>query len=328
MSLPKRKADHISMSLRKESQYCISAGFERVQLLHNALPECSLNEVNLATDFLGRKISMPLLISAITGGYPKAAAINRQLAAAAQKHKIALGLGSQRAMLENSAAVATYKVRDVAPDIPLLANIGAAQLKKYSTTQIETLVSAVDADALAVHLNPLQEVIQPEGDVDFFGVLAAIEKTVARLNVPVVVKETGAGISTEVAAKLAAVGVKWIDVSGAGGTSWSKIEYMRGKAVPGFEEWGISTVDSVFMCKGLLPIIASGGVRSGIDAAKAVAIGADMVGAAQPFLAALMKKKLDAELTTWHKQMKVAAFLTGSKNIAELKKAKYIYYSF
>jgi len=324
VGIKKRKADHILLALRDEMQYKTKSSFDMITLMHNALPECNLDEIDLSTQFIGKKISAPLIITAITGGYEKATKINKQLAEAAQEHNIAFELGSQRAMIEQQSTLATYKVRDVAPDIPLVANIGAAQIKKYSKTQIEFLVSSVDADALAIHLNPLQEVIQPDGDRDFSGVLEAIKRCADYLGVPIIVKETGAGISTEVAIKLAEAGVDWIDVAGASGTSWSKIEYARNKnAVGGFEEWGIPTPECIVMCKGILPLIASGGVRSGVDAAKALALGADMAGAAQPFLKALMAKQLKKELGKWKGQMRIAAFLTGSKNLGELKKANF-----
>lgn len=323
MRTPKRKKDHIELSLKKESQYSFTAGFECVNLLHNSLPECSLYDVDTSVKFLGKKISMPLVISAITGGYPKAKSINKGLAEAAQKAGVAFGLGSQRAMIENPKLADTYKVRDVAPDIPILANIGAAQLNEYKFNDIKKLVSVVEADGLAIHLNPLQEVIQPEGDVDFSGVLSVIEKICDNIDVPVIVKETGAGMSDSVVVQLSGAGADWVDVAGAGGTSWSKIEYMRGGGVPGFENWGIPTVESIILCRGLLPVIASGGVRSGIDMAKAIALGADMAGAAQPFLEAFFKKRLEKELETWKKQFRIAAFLTGSRNVGELKKAKF-----
>ncbi len=320
-----RKKEHVEMSLRSASQYVVGAGFEGIKLLHNALPELNLEDVDLSSKFLGKKIKYPLMITAMTGGYPKAKEINRKLAAAAEKHGVALGLGSQRAMIENPKLADTFMVRKYAPSVPIVANIGAVQLKKYPLKTIEKLVSEVGADGLAVHLNALQEVIQPEGDKDYSGVLEAIAKTCDRLSVPVIVKETGAGIDRNAAEKLKAAGVSWIDVAGAGGTSWSRIEYLRSKrAVPGFEDWGIPTVECLMMCRGVLPLIASGGVRNGIDAAKAIALGADMAGAAQPFLKALMKKKLDDELDMWGKQLRTAAFLTGSKNIARLKAAKCI----
>lgn len=324
MEINKRKADHILLSLKDEMQYKTRNGFGSFVLMHNALPECSLDSIDLSVEFLGKKIGAPLVITAITGGYHGAKRMNEQLAEAAQEYNIAFELGSQRAMMERPSFIETYKVRHVAPDIPLVANIGAAQIKKYSREQIEFLVSSVEADALAIHLNPLQEVIQAEGDWDYSGVLESIRKCAEWLDVPVIIKETGAGISAEVAVKLAEAGADWIDVAGASGTSWSKIEYARNRnAVEGFEEWGIPTPDCIAMCRNILPLIASGGIRSGIDAAKALALGADMAGAAQPFLKALVMKRLKAELGKWKEQMRITAFLTGSKTIKELKKANF-----
>lgn len=321
----KRKCEHIDLVLRKNVQYGRSAGFENVQFVHCALPEMNFSEVDLGCSFLGKKMKFPLMIEAMTGGYGEAKAINKALASAAEKHGIALGLGSQRAMLENGALKETYSVRDVAPTIPIIGNIGAAQLKKYPIESIEGLASAIDADAIAIHLNVLQEVLQPEGDRDFSGVLDKITELCNRNNIPIIVKETGAGINKRVALALKAVGVRYVDIAGAGGTSWAKVEYLRGKAaVPGFEEWGITTTQSLEMCKDTLPLIASGGIRSGIDCAKAIALGADLAGAAYPFLDALKGKKLDALLTEWENQLKTAAFLTGSKNHEDLKEAQFI----
>jgi isopentenyl-diphosphate delta-isomerase len=323
--ISERKKEHVEISLRAASQYVVGAGFGKIKLIHNALPELDLDKVNLSSKFLGRKIRYPLMITAMTGGYPRAKEINRKLAGAAEKHGVALGLGSQRAMTEKPGLADTFKVRKYAPSVPIVANIGAVQLKKYPLKSVEKLVSDVEADGLAVHLNALQEVIQPEGDKDYSGVLRAIAKTCDKLDVPVIVKETGAGIDRDVAEKLKVAGVSWIDVSGAGGTSWSRIEYLRSKkTVRGFEEWGIPTVECLMMCRGVLPLIASGGVRNGIDAAKAIALGADMAGAAQPFLKALTKRKLDYELDMWGKQLRIAAFLTGSRDVAHLKAAKCI----
>lgn len=319
-----RKKKHVEIVLRKFVQYKKSAGFENVEFIHNALPEVDFDKIDLSTKFLGKRIAYPLIISAMTGGYEDAGRINRALAAAADKFGIALGIGSQRAMVEKPSLKNTYMVREVAPDIPLLANIGAAQLKKYTPKQIEGIVSDIEADGLAVHLNVLQEVIQWEGDKDYSGVLDAISKMCDILSVPVVVKETGAGISKVVACRLKEAGVAYIDVAGAGGTSWSKVEYLRGKATPGFEEWGIPTVDSILMCKGVLPLIGSGGVRSGIDVAKAIALGADLAGAASPFLKAVEDKKLDEELMMWIKQMKITAMLSGASTIDDLKSADII----
>jgi isopentenyl-diphosphate delta-isomerase len=319
-----RKKDHVELVLWKGAQSARSAGFERLDFIHNALPEIALDKVDLSTTFLGKRINYPMMITAITGGYNDSEAINKNLAQAADNYRIAFGVGSQRAMIENPSIARTYRVRDVAPHVPLLANIGAYQLKKYSAHQIDSLVSSIEADALAVHLNPLQEVIQSGGDTDYSGVLKAIEKTCGRLSVPVMVKETGAGMSQDVALKLKAAGVKWLDLAGSGGTSWSTVEYLRSGsgAVPGFESWGIPTVESIIECRGVLPLVASGGIRSGIDGAKAIALGADLCGAAYPFLKALQMKRLDLLISTWQKQMDICAFLSGSRNVAELKKAK------
>jgi len=317
-----RKKDHVELVIRKGAQYLKTTGLERFDFIHNALPEISLESVDLSTEFLGKKLKWPLIITGMTGGYKDAAPINWALAGVAQKYGFAFGVGSQRAMVEKPDLEVTYQVRNVAPDIPLLANIGAFQLKKYPLDKIESLVSSIGADALAIHLNPLQEAIQPEGDTDYSGVFDAIRRTSERLSVPVVVKETGAGMSQDVALKLKAAGAKWLDVSGAGGTSWSKVEYLRDGAVPGFEDWGIPTAEAIIQCRGVLPMIASGGIRSGIDAAKAMALGADLAGGAYPFIKALRAGKLEPFIETFTSQMRVCSYLTGSSSLADLKKAK------
>ncbi|MEK6982816.1 MAG: type 2 isopentenyl-diphosphate Delta-isomerase [Candidatus Micrarchaeota archaeon] len=317
-----RKKDHVDIVLKKDVQYTQTNGLEKVQFIHNALPECDFNKIDLSTNFLNKKLQAPILITGMTGGYKDAQWINQELAKAAQKYGLAFGLGSQRAMIENPELKKTYDVRSIAPSVPIIANIGAVQLKKYSTGQIEEMIDAVDADALAIHLNALQEVIQPEGDKDFSGVLSAIEKACEVLETPIIVKETGAGISDDVAIKLKEIGVAYIDVSGSGGTSWSKVEYQRGKTVPGFENWGNSTFDSLLMCKGILPLIASGGIRSGIDIAKSITLGADLGGSAYPLIKALHEKKLEEKIEEWTNQIRTCMFLTGSKDIESLKKAK------
>lgn len=319
-----RKKDHVNIVLKKDVQYTQTNGLEKVQFIHNALPECDFNKIDLSTSFLNKKLRVPLLITGMTGGYKDAEWINKELAKAAQKYGLAFGLGSQRAMIENPELKKTYDIRNVAPNVPIIANIGAVQLKKYSTGQIEEMIDAVDANALAIHLNALQEVIQPEGDKDFTGVLSAIGKACEVLETPIIVKETGAGISDDVAIKLKEIGVSYIDVSGAGGTSWSKVEYARGKSVSGFENWGNSTFDSLLMCKGILPLIASGGIRSGIDIAKSIPLGAEIGGAAYPFIKALHEKKLEEKIEEWINQIRTCMFLTGSKDIGGLKKAKMI----
>jgi isopentenyl-diphosphate delta-isomerase len=321
-STESRKKDHVESVLEKGAQYKKSNGLEKYEFLHNALPEVNYERIDLSCSFLNRKLNFPLMITGMTGGYKDAEQINRSLAEAAEKHGIAFGLGSQRAMIEDSSLKKTYYVRDVAPKTLIIGNVGAFQLKKYPFEAIEKMVNDVDANALAIHLNALQEIIQPEGDHDFEGVLSVIEKTCDKADFPIIVKETGAGISTEVAIKLKNAGVAAIDIAGAGGTSWSAVEYLRGNSTVGFDEWGIPTADSITMCKGILPMIASGGIRNGIEAAKCIALGANIAGAAYPFLSALEGGRLNAELALWENQMKVCAFLTGSKDYAALKGAK------
>ncbi len=314
--------------MKKGAHYTKTNGLERFEFLHNALPEIDYSKIELSCSFLGKKLKFPLMITAMTGGYTDAIEINRTLAECAEKHGWAFELGSQRAMIEDAKLRDTYYVRDVAPTTLIIANIGAYQLKQYEMDKIEKMISDIDANALAIHLNPLQEIIQPEGDRDFSLVLAAIGKACNELDVPIIVKETGAGISTEVALKLKDAGVSAIDVAGAGGTSWSKVEYLRkgsDASASGFEEWGIATADSIIMCKGILPLVASGGIRNGIEAAKSIALGASISGAAYPFLHELEangKRGLNAMLTSWEEQMQTCAFLTGSKDYNRLKTAK------
>lgn len=325
-----RKKDHVDFVLKKGAQYSKTTGLEKVEFLHNALPEVDYSKIDLSCSFLGKKLAFPLMITAMTGGYSDAKRINRNLAECCEKHGIALGLGSQRAMIEDASLKNTYYVRDIAPNVLVIANIGACQLKQYPIEKIEKMVEDIEASALAIHLNPLQEIIQPEGDRDFSGIVASIEKTCEKLDVPIIVKETGAGISTEVALKLKDVGVSAIDVAGAGGTSWSKVEYLRKGAetsASGFEDWGIPTAESIMMCKGVLPIIASGGIRNGIDAAKTIPLGANIAGAAYPFLLEVEKngkEGLDNLLNKWETQLKTCAFLTGSKDYESLRSAKLI----
>lgn len=316
-----RKKEHVKHALESNIQYSKTTGFEKLEFIHNALPEINFNSIDLTVKFLGKKLKLPIIIEAMTGGFKGAENINKSLAKTSERFGIAFGLGSQRAMLKNREDK-SYYVRDAAPHIPIIGNIGAVQLKKYKIEDIEWLVSKVEADALAIHLNPLQETIQPEGDKDFSGILKEIENVCDRINVPIIVKETGAGIDQRVAIRLKEAGVKYIDVAGAGGSSWSKVEYLRGEGIPGFEEWGLSTTESIVECKGILPIIASGGIRSGIDVAKSIALGADLAGAAYPFLRAMNQGKLNSLIEEWEKQLKICAFLTGSKNIEELKKAR------
>jgi len=330
-----RKAEHLDICLSNEVGFREkTTGFERLHLVHNALPELNFEEINTSTTFLGKSLELPLMISGITGGFRGAEAINAQLATVCEARKVALGLGSQRQMLEDSRHVRSFSiVREKAPSIPIVGNIGAAQVaKSLPLDALRRLIDAVGADALAIHLNPLQEVIQPEGDRDYRGVLQGIERLVKSLEVPVIVKETGAGISREVAQRLFEVGVRYIDVAGAGGTSWAGVESYRTPnrhLAEKFWDWGIPTAYSILEIRQIpdLHIIASGGIQGGIDMAKALALGAELTGAARPLLKALMEQGeegLVRLLDEWHLELRTAMFLTGSPNLQALRKVRVV----
>lgn len=321
MGIGKRKGEHIEAVLREEVEYRGGAGFSRVRLVHRALSEADYADVDLRTHFLGKRV-FPLMIVAITGGFEGAVEINKSLAEVAERYSFPLGLGSMRPMLEG-AEEESFMVREHCPSVPLVGNIGIAQLASYPPERIEDLVSRAKLDGMAVHLNSLQELLQPEGDKKFAGSLEKLGELCEALSVPVIVKETGAGIDGISARELKGVGADWIDVAGAGGTSWSKVEYARGGAPPGFEEWGNPTVDCLLECRGVLPLIGSGGVRSGVDAVKAIVLGAEIAGAARPFLLAHDYGKLDEMAGEWVDQMKVAAFLCGCTKHSQLKRIGY-----
>ncbi len=329
MGIGNRKLQHVEIALKEKIESRQPNGFEAVRFEHHSLPEMDLNEIDLGCTFLGRKLSAPLMIASMTGGYEKAGKINRDLAVAAEMEGIPLGLGSQRAMLEKPGLLKTFNVRDVAPKVMLFGNIGAFQLKKYTARQVEMLVSSIGADALCIHLNPLQEAVQHEGDKDWAGVLPGIAKACDFLDVPVIAKETGAGISANVAKELEDAGVAAIDVSGVGGTSWSAIELFRkgAKAGAAFWDWGNPTAECLIECSKAVkvPLVASGGVRNGLDAAKAIRLGASLSGAALPFLKAQDEagvRAVQREISSWKDELRIAMFLTRSKTVADLRKAK------
>lgn len=317
-TISERKDSHLAIAAKQDVQYKDSSGFDDVLFVHNAMPEVDLKSIDSSTKFLGRTLSAPILITGMTGGTDKGGAINQKLAKAAEKSKVALGLGSQRPMLKDEKTKAHYAVRSLCPSIPLIGNIGAVNLREYSIDKIEWLVSSIEADALAIHLNPLQEAIQPNGDTDFSGVLKSIGRVCEKLSVPVIVKETGAGISGPIAQKLFAAGVKYVECSGRGGTSWSKVEYARGGRLPGFEEWGYPSVVSLAECAAAGPTIASGGIRSGLDIAKSISLGAKLGGAAMPFYKSADPAALAIE---WREQIRTAMFLCGAKNLEQLRSA-------
>ncbi|MBS1263511.1 MAG: Isopentenyl-diphosphate delta-isomerase [Methanonatronarchaeales archaeon] len=333
--IDERKLEHIEICLRDEVEARASTGFEDVRLVHEALPELDMSDVDPSWSFLNHELSMPLVIAAMTGGHERAEAINRNLARAAQSVGVALGIGSQRAGLEETDLVSTYSVvREEAPDVLRIANVGGAQLAEdYGIDEAERAVDMIGAGGLAVHLNFTQEAVQPEGDTAAAGLLEGLEELCSGLSVPVLVKETGAGISRETAGRLVEAGVEAIDVSGLGGTSWSAVELhrVRGRDEETgthlgevFREWGIPTVQSIVECSGSgAEVMASGGVRSGLDAAKSLALGSDVAGAALPFLGPASRGGEDVERTLqrWGSGLRAAMFLTGSGDVDELKSA-------
>ncbi|MGA9098938.1 MAG: type 2 isopentenyl-diphosphate Delta-isomerase [Methanotrichaceae archaeon] len=335
MTTSERKMDHIRICLEKDVE-SKRRPFDDVVLIHKALPEISESEINMSCDFLGKKINAPLMISAMTGGHPDTKEINLNLARAAQEMGIAMGVGSQRAAIEDPRQVDTFSaVRDAAPDIPIVGNIGAVQLRRSGPEVIEHLAEMIDADAIAIHLNFLQESIQPEGDKDASGVLEAI-RSAAIGHIPIIVKETGAGISRETATELVRAKVKIIDVSGVGGTSWSGVEAYRAEEMEDFESeqmgrlfwsWGIPTPVSIVECKrSRADVISSGGIRSGLDVAKSLALGASLAGTALPMLAPATRGSrfvLDS-MKAYLRALKISMFLTGCKDLADLEKIPFV----
>ena len=335
-----RKADHLRMAASDPVESARSAGFEDVQLIHDAVPELDLGTIDTSVDFLGRRLALPLVISAMTGGHAEGGRVNAILARAAERFGVAMGVGSQRAALVDPNLRATYAItRDEAPGAYLIANIGAAQLvaqggsEPIGTAEIETLLGTIRADALAVHLNPLQELIQTEGERNARGHLDAISELVRAVDIPVVAKETGGGVSADAARRLAATGVAAIDVGGVGGTSFAAIETMRAEKRGDergvrlgrlLRDWGISTVASLALARSAgLPVVATGGVRSGLDAAKAIAMGATAVGVARPLLQAALAGGDDA-VAAWIDEfaegLRAAMFLSGSGDTTALRR--------
>jgi isopentenyl-diphosphate delta-isomerase len=331
---PSRKADHIRINLQQDVRSGLASGFARIHFLHQALPELDLQQVTAATTFLGKPLAAPLLISSMTGGTDQAASINRALAEAAQAGGVALGLGSQRAALEDRRWEASFQVRRLAPSIPLLANLGAVQLNHgYGLDECRRAVEMIDADALVLHLNPLQEAVEPGGDGNFAGLLDKIGAVCRGLDVPVIVKEVGWGISASTARRLVEAGVAVIDIAGAGGTSWSQVAMHRARTpeqaelAAAFADWGIPTamaLQAVRREAPHVPLIASGGLRSGVDLAKCIALGADLGALAGPFLkaAAVSAAAVQALIALTIDQLRVAMFATGSPDLAALRQAE------
>jgi len=326
-----RKADHIRIAIEEDVGFgALTTGLERYRFVHQALPEVDLDDVDTSTTLFGRRLAAPILISCMTGGVARGGLINRTLAAAAQHAGVAIGVGSQRAALDDPSLAETFEVRELAPDVPLLANLGAAQLAEPDALErCRAVVEMIDADALVIHVNPLQEAIQPEGTTRFAGLIARIGDVASAVDVPVVVKEVGWGIAENVARRLAEVGVAGIDVAGAGGTSWSEVERRRiedpvmVRVAEEFREWGIPTAESVIQCRRGYPdglVIASGGLRTGLDAAKTLGLGADAAGFAAPLLkaAVVSRRAVDERLRGIIEGLRIAMFCVGAATVADL----------
>jgi isopentenyl-diphosphate Delta-isomerase len=326
MDISRRKKDHVDITVAGHAGYRKSTGLVSVELLHNALPEVNLNEISLDATLLGRTFSYPLFISSMTGGYDRASEYNAVLASFCEEHNLPMGVGSQRAMLEQPALVNSFSiVRKHAPTAFIAGNIGGAQLiGGMPRSQVDILTGSIGADAIIVHLNPLQELLQPEGDVNFKGVLDGIAALIDMSDVPVIVKETGAGISAAVAGRLLDAGVTVIDVAGAGGTSWARVESLRTDTESVFDDWGIPTVDCLLQMRSLrsrnFGLIASGGIRSGLDIVKSSALGADFSASAQPVMKALAengREGLVRLLDKWKSESRIALCLIGCRSFDE-----------
>jgi isopentenyl-diphosphate Delta-isomerase len=334
--IEKRKASHIEICARRNVQArSVKTHFDEIHLIHNALPEINLQDVQLGTRLLQYDLRAPVIIEAMSGGTPESVKLNSVIAEAAESLGIGMGVGSQRAAIEDPSLEYTYQIaREKAPTSFLIANLGAPQLARgYGVEEAEKTLKMISANALAIHLNPLQEVIQIEGEPEFRNCLSAIHELTSYLKVPIIVKETGAGISKEVSKAIEKAGVKCVDMGGAGGTSWAAVEYYRADKMYhasqkrlglSFWDWGIPTALSLIEVKSStgLSTIASGGVRNGLEIAKALALGADAVGIALPFLkySLIGRDKLMKEIDFMLQELKTTMFLVGARTIDDLKK--------
>jgi isopentenyl-diphosphate Delta-isomerase len=328
-----RKAEHIRLALEPRMQLG-GDPFAGYEFEHCALPEIDFDAIDTSVTFLGKRLAAPLLISCMTGGTESAGRINRHLAEGAEATGVAVGVGSQRKALEDPAQAASFRMRDAAPTVPLLANLGAVQLNYgMGLDHCRRAVDMIAADALALHLNPLQEALQPEGDRNFAGLLAKMAEVARALPVPVIAKEIGCGLSAEVGRRLVEAGIRILDTAGTGGTSWARIEAARaGDAEIGelFAGWGVPTADSIRQLRalddpsGALTVIGSGGLRSGVDVAKALALGADLAGLAYPFLAAATEsaERVAERVRRIVHELKICMFCIGVQSIPELRTAR------
>lgn len=331
-----RKLDHIRINLEEDVRSALTTGLERYRFIHRALPELNLEQVDQSLELFGKELGAPILISSMTGGTPEAAEINRNLAIAAQARRIPMGVGSMRAAIEQPELAETFQVRRYAPQALIFANLGAIQLNYgYGVSECQRAVDLIEANALILHLNALQEALQPEGNTRFAGLLGRIEMICRSLEVPVIAKEVGWGFSEEDARQLIEAGVAAIDVAGAGGTSWSQVEMHRAqnesqaRLAAVFIDWGIPTAEAILNVRRVapqLPLFASGGLRSGVDIAKAIALGATLGGMAGPFLKAAAQS-VDEVLRTIdevRREIQVVQFATGSSDLAALQQGKLV----
>jgi isopentenyl-diphosphate delta-isomerase len=331
-----RKSDHIRINLEEDVRSGLKTGLERYRFIHRALPELNLEAVDLSQELFGRRLNAPLLISSMTGGTDLAKSINRTLAEAAQQTRIAMGVGSQRAAIEHPELAGTFQVRDLAPDVLLLANLGAVQLNYgFGVEQCRQAVEMIEADALILHFNALQEAVQPEGDTHFAGLAKKIEQVCRSLPVPVIAKEVGWGFSEQDVRLLVEAGVAAIDVAGAGGTSWSQVEMHRAKTesqirlAAAFLDWGIPTSEAIMnVCRAApqTTIIASGGLRSGVDITKCIALGARLGGMAGPFLKAAARSPEETVRTIEElcREIQVCMFAAGIPDLETLRQTRLI----
>lgn len=331
-----RKSDHIRINLEEDVQSGLTSGLEKYHFIHRALPEINLSDVDPGVELFGKVLNAPFLISSMTGGTSEAAHINLVLATAAQETHVAMGVGSQRIALEHPELSNTFQVRHSAPDILLFANIGAIQLKYgYSLEDCQRAVDMIEADALILHFNAIQEAVQNEGETQFAGLINRVEAICKALPVPVIAKEVGWGFSKTDISLLAQAGVTAIDVAGAGGTSWSQVEMYRAenesqrKLAAAFSDWGIPTVEviqNVILVAPQLKIIASGGLRTGVDVAKCIALGASLGGMAGPFLRAATQSVDDTVklINLLKQELSICMFATGSQTLVQLRQNKLV----
>jgi isopentenyl-diphosphate delta-isomerase len=339
MNTSNRKIEHLTLCATHEVEAHNDehghrrTGFDDITFIHNALPQINMDKIETTIDFLGEKFAFPLLISSMTGGHPDTLEVNRALALAAEEMQIGIGVGSQRAALEDPALEDSFRVvRDSAPDIFVFGNLGISQIQEYGIEGVEQAVEMIDADAIAIHLNFLQEAVQPEGNTNACGGLELIRQVCQSMNIPVIVKETGCGISYKVAQVLCDAGVSAIDVGGLGGTSWAGVEVYRAKEQGAnlcerlgnlLWDWGIPTPISVIESSISVPVIATGGIRTGMDIAKSLAVGASLCGTALPLIKPALSgsKEVIKRLRTMLEELKVVMFLTGYDTIEDLMQA-------